>query len=177
MSAAVEVERVRLLEGEELAAGVWVQNDGPEPVEVELAPVRSRHLAIIPAGIVAVRVGERSEAEIEFSLRPRRWGAHAVGPLTVRTRDAPGRCDMGGESRRTRGSARLSTRGAAAAVGRPTPHAAVPRLACRPRPWRRDRVRRHPPVSGGRSGAARQLAGDRQTRFAPGEPAPPRALE
>ena len=90
VTAAVEAERMRLLEGEEVAARVRVRNDGPEPVEIELAPVHSRHLAIVPAGTLAVRVRARSEAEIAFSLRPERWGAHAFGPLTVRTRDALG---------------------------------------------------------------------------------------
>ena len=90
VTAAVEPERLRVLEGEELAATVRVRNDGPEPVEVEVAPVRTRHLAVAPASTVAVRVGARSEAEIAFSVRPQRWGAHAVGPLAVRTRDALG---------------------------------------------------------------------------------------
>ena len=90
VTAAVEPERRRGLEGEELAAVVRVRNDGPQPVEVEVGPVRTRHLAVAPAGIVAVRVLGRSEAQIMFSLRPRRWGAHGVGPLVVRTRDALG---------------------------------------------------------------------------------------
>ena len=90
VTGAVEPERLRVLEGDELAATVRVRNDGPEPVEVEVAPVRTRHLAVAPASTVAVRVSARSEAEIAFSLRPRRWGAHAVGPLAVRTRDALG---------------------------------------------------------------------------------------
>ena len=90
VTAEVEPERLRLLEDDELAATVRVRNDGPEPVEIEVAPVRTRHLAVAPAGTVAVRVGARSEAEIAFRVRPRRWGAHALGPLAVRTRDALG---------------------------------------------------------------------------------------
>ncbi len=90
VTAAIEPERLRLLEGEEFSARVRVRNDGPAPVEVEVAPVRTRHLAVAPEGTVAVRVGARSEVEIAFSVRPRRWGAHGIGPLAIRTRDALG---------------------------------------------------------------------------------------
>lgn len=90
LTAAVEPDRLRLLESEELTATVRVRNDAPEPVEVEVAPLRTRQLAVIPAGTVAVRVGARSEAEIVFTVKPRRWGAHGVGPVAVRARDALG---------------------------------------------------------------------------------------
>jgi uncharacterized protein (DUF58 family) len=90
ITAAVEPDRLRLLEGEELTATVRVRNDGPEPVEVEVAPARTRRLAVAPAGTVAVRAAARSETEIAFSLRPHRWGAHGVGPVVVRARDALG---------------------------------------------------------------------------------------
>ena len=90
VTAAVEAERLRFLEGEELTAMVRVRNDGPESVEAEVAPVRTGQLAVAPASTVAVRVGARSETEIAFSVRPRRWGAHGLGPVAVRTRDALG---------------------------------------------------------------------------------------
>jgi uncharacterized protein (DUF58 family) len=90
VTASVEAERLRFLEGEELTAMVRVRNDGPESVEAEVAPVRTGQLAVAPASTVAVRVGARSETEIAFSVRPRRWGAHGLGPVAVRTRDALG---------------------------------------------------------------------------------------
>ena len=90
VTGAVELERVRVLEGEELTATVRVRNDGPEPVEVEVAPARTAQLAVVPAGTVAVRVGAQSEIEVAFSLRPRRWGAHGIGPVAIRARDALG---------------------------------------------------------------------------------------
>lgn len=90
VTVAVEPDRLRLLEGEELTATVRVRNDGPEPVEVEVAPLRTRQLAVTPAGTVAVRVGARSEAEIAFAVHPLRWGAHGLGPVSVRSRDALG---------------------------------------------------------------------------------------
>lgn len=90
VTATVEPERLRLLEGDELTATVRVRNAGPDPVELEVAPVRTRHLTVTPVGAVAVRVGGRSEAEIAFCLRPRRWGAHGIGPVAVRGRDALG---------------------------------------------------------------------------------------
>ncbi|HTP21287.1 MAG TPA: DUF58 domain-containing protein [Solirubrobacteraceae bacterium] len=90
VSATVEPGRVRLLEGDNLGTTVRVRNDGRVPVEVEVALVRAKHLAVSPAGTVALRVDARSEAEIAFSVRPGRWGAHGLGPLTVRARDALG---------------------------------------------------------------------------------------
>ena len=90
VTVAVEPERLHLLEGDEVTATVRVRNDAPTPVEVEVAPLRTRHLAVAPQGTVAVRVGARSEVEIAFSVRPRRWGAHGIGPVAVRTRDALG---------------------------------------------------------------------------------------
>jgi uncharacterized protein (DUF58 family) len=90
LTATVQPDRLRLLEGEELAATVRVRNDGPESVEVEVAPLRTRQLTVTPVGPVAVRVGARSEAEIVFAVKPRRWGAHGVGPVAVRARDALG---------------------------------------------------------------------------------------
>jgi uncharacterized protein (DUF58 family) len=90
LTAAVEPDRPRLLEGEELTATVLVRNDGPVSVEIEVAPLRTRQLAVTPAGTVAVRVGARSEAEIAFAVHPLRWGAHGLGPVSVRSRDALG---------------------------------------------------------------------------------------
>ena len=90
VTAEVEPDRVRLLEGEELTAVVRVRNDGPEPLEVEVEPLRTDQLAVTRAGSVAVRVGARSDTEVAFSVRPQRWGAHAIGPVAVRTRDALG---------------------------------------------------------------------------------------
>jgi len=90
VTATVEPDRVRLLEGEELTATVRMRNDGADPVEVEVAPARTGQLAVSPPGTVVVRVGARSQTEIAFTLRPQRWGAHGIGPLVVRTRDALG---------------------------------------------------------------------------------------
>jgi len=90
VTASVEPGRLRVSEGEELTATVRVRNDGAEPVEVEVAPVRTGHLALAPASTVALRVDAQSETEAVFSVRPRRWGAHGIGPVAVRTRDALG---------------------------------------------------------------------------------------
>jgi uncharacterized protein (DUF58 family) len=90
VTAEIEFERTRLLEGEEVGATVRLRNGGREAVELELAPVRTRHLALDPADTVVVRVPARSNAQIAFSVRPRRWGAHAAGPVVVRARDSLG---------------------------------------------------------------------------------------
>ena len=90
LAAEVELDRTRLLEGETVVATVWVRNDGQDRVEVELAPVRSRYLTLEPAGVVAVDLPAGAEARVAFAAHPRRWGAHAVGPLVVHARDPLG---------------------------------------------------------------------------------------
>ena len=90
VTAEIDFERRRLLEGEDVTATVRLSNAGTEAVELELVPVRTRHLALDPADRVAVRVPARSETRVTFSARPRRWGAHAAGPLVVRARDSLG---------------------------------------------------------------------------------------
>ena len=90
LAAEVELDRTRLLEGETVVATVWVRNDGQDRVEVELAPARSRYLTLEPAGVVAVDLPAGAEARVAFAAHPRRWGAHAVGPLVVHARDPLG---------------------------------------------------------------------------------------
>jgi uncharacterized protein (DUF58 family) len=88
--ADIELERTRLIEGEDVAATVRLRNPGARPIQVELAPMRTGQLALVPAGPVAIRVPPNAEAEVEFSVRPVRWGAHAVGPVHVGVRDSLG---------------------------------------------------------------------------------------
>jgi uncharacterized protein (DUF58 family) len=90
LEAELELDRTRLLEGETVVATVRVRNDGADRVVVDLAPVRSRHLALDPAGAVAIQLPARGQAAVNFAVHPRRWGAHAVGPLVVRVRDPLG---------------------------------------------------------------------------------------
>ncbi len=90
VAAEIELDRTRLLEGEAAVATVLVRNDGADRVQVELAPVRSRYLALDPEGVVAVDLPAGAVAQVEFAASPRRWGAHSVGPLAVRARDPLG---------------------------------------------------------------------------------------
>ncbi len=90
LAAEVELERTRLLEGETVAATVRVRNEGNAAVAVELAVARAGQLVLEPSGAVAVRVPAGSSAKLAFSVRPSRWGAHALGPLLVRVRDPLG---------------------------------------------------------------------------------------
>jgi uncharacterized protein (DUF58 family) len=87
LAATLELERTRILGAEEVLVTVWLRNDGARAVLVDVAPLRSRHVDLDPPGPVAVYVRAHAEVEIAFSARPRRWGAHAVGPLAVRARD------------------------------------------------------------------------------------------
>jgi uncharacterized protein (DUF58 family) len=90
LAAEIELDRTRLLEGETVVATVRVRNDGQDRVEVELAPVRSRYLTLEPAGVVAIDLPARVEAQVTFAAQPQRWGAHAVGPVVAHARDPLG---------------------------------------------------------------------------------------
>ena len=90
VAAEIELERTRLLEDDLAVATVRLSNQGTRAVQIHLAPARTRHLVLEPAGVVAVRVPAKAECQVNFSVRVARWGAHAVGPLLVRVRDPLG---------------------------------------------------------------------------------------
>ena len=88
--ARIELERTRLLEGERVTGTVTVTNDGSGTVELELRLIRTRDLALETPAPVVVRLPRGASTELDFSVRPERWGAHAIGPLAVRARDPLG---------------------------------------------------------------------------------------
>lgn len=90
LSATIEFERTRLLEGEPVRATVTLRNEGTAATEVELVPLTSAHLALEPDGAILLRLASGTETQIRFSARPERWGAHSLGPLVVRARDPVG---------------------------------------------------------------------------------------
>jgi uncharacterized protein (DUF58 family) len=90
LAAEIELDRTRLLEGETVVATARVRNHGADRVQVELAPVRTRSLALDPAGPVTIDLPAGAEAEVAFTAHPGRWGSHAIGPLVVRARDGLG---------------------------------------------------------------------------------------
>ncbi len=90
VTAGIEVERTRLLEGDRVAATVTVGNAGAGVVEVELAVAHAARLALEPAGPVLLRLQAAATVEVEFAVRPEKWGAHTIGPLIVRARDPLG---------------------------------------------------------------------------------------
>jgi len=90
LTATVELDRARLLEGDEARASVTLQNAGNSPVEIEFALVRSRHLGLEHDGAAVLHLAGGERTEIRFAASPQRWGAHAIGPLLVRVRDPVG---------------------------------------------------------------------------------------
>ena len=88
--AELRVERPRLLEAEQTRATVTLRNEGKRSIELELRVVRTRMLAVDPAGSVTLRVPRKGEIQVEFSVRAERWGAHVLGPLFIRARDPLG---------------------------------------------------------------------------------------
>lgn len=90
VTAELRVERPRLLEAEQTRATVTLRNEGDRSIELELRVVRTRMLAVDPAGSVTLRVPGKGEIQVEFSVRAERWGAHALGPLFIRARDPLG---------------------------------------------------------------------------------------
>jgi uncharacterized protein (DUF58 family) len=111
LRATLELERARILEGDETSAEVRLHNDGSSAVELELELLTGSQLALEPAGAVLVRVKAGAAAEIVFTARPTRWGVAAIGPLAVRTRSARDR-DVEPTARAPRHAARLPPRAA-----------------------------------------------------------------
>jgi uncharacterized protein (DUF58 family) len=87
LTATLELERSRVLEGDEVGIKVTLHNDAGSGVEVDLSIVASRQLVLQPAGTIVLRLAAGSAAELALKARPERWGSHALGPLIVRARD------------------------------------------------------------------------------------------
>ena len=90
LSARVELERERALEGEDVAARIVVESATPVdrldlfvelPDGVELVDGRNP---------VALRLKAGERRELDLTLRAARWGAHMLGPLHTRARDPLG---------------------------------------------------------------------------------------
>jgi len=88
--AEIGLERTRLLEGEHVTATVTLRNEGAGAVELELAIARTKQLAVAPGGSLMLRLAAGENAELLFSVRAERWGAHAIGPVVFRGRDPLG---------------------------------------------------------------------------------------
>ena len=90
LSARIELEHDRTLEGEVVAARVVVES--------ATAVDRLELYVNLPDGVdlvdgknpVALRLSAGERRELELTLRARRWGAHMLGPLYTRTRDPLG---------------------------------------------------------------------------------------
>ena len=90
LGAAVELERDRALEGEELGVHVDLRAEtGAERVEVLL---ELRRGLVVEEGDnpVLLRLADGEQRELKFRIRCARWGAYGVGRLYVRTHDAFG---------------------------------------------------------------------------------------
>jgi len=90
LSARIELEHDRALEGENVAARLVVES---------ATPVDRLELYVdLPDGVdlvdgknpVALRLAAGERRELDLTLRARRWGAHMLGPLYTRTRDPLG---------------------------------------------------------------------------------------
>jgi len=90
VSASIELDRDRLLEGERARATVTLANHGASRAEVELLLAGSALLALEPPGPVLVGVAPGATTTLELTALARRWGAHSVGPALVRVRDPLG---------------------------------------------------------------------------------------
>ena len=87
LSAKIELDRPRMLEGQTTAARVTVRNDGLDPVELDLDVQRNRQTVLEPAGPLTLRVSAATSVVLAVSVRPERWGAHTIGPVIFRARD------------------------------------------------------------------------------------------
>jgi uncharacterized protein (DUF58 family) len=87
LAASLVVEDARVLEGERLHAIITLRNEGARGIEAELTLATSPQLSTEPSGAIAVRLASGERVALTFNLRAKRWGAHSVGPLSVRARD------------------------------------------------------------------------------------------
>jgi len=87
LTAVVAVDHARVLEGEHLRATVALHNQGARAVQAELTLATSAHLGRVASGAIAVHLASGERLTLGFELRAERWGAHTVGPLSVRARD------------------------------------------------------------------------------------------
>lgn len=90
IDATIELDKARLIEREGTRVGVVLRNRAHSPVELEVALARTALLEVEPAELTRLVLAPRATAELEFTVRARRWGAHRVGPLMVRARDRLG---------------------------------------------------------------------------------------
>jgi uncharacterized protein (DUF58 family) len=90
LTAEIELDRTRLLEGEHAAATVTIRNLGQRAVDLDLALVRTGGMMLEPAGRLLQRLPGHGKLELRYAVRANRWGAHAIGPLAVRARDPIG---------------------------------------------------------------------------------------
>jgi uncharacterized protein (DUF58 family) len=147
VTAGIEVDSTRLLEGEPVAATVTVGNAGAGAVEVELTVAHTRRLVLEPSGTMLLRLQAGQTVDVELAVRPEKWGAHTIGPLIVRARDPLGLTSWG-ETLGQRVDVRAFPREQRLrelVVPRRT-HPPVPRSPRRTGPRRGNRVRGHPAV-------------------------------
>ena len=90
LSVTVELERERMLEGEATPATITVCNRATEPVELDLFVERGRRAVVDPGGPLTLRLARSASVSVALSLRPARWGAHAIGPVRIEARDRLG---------------------------------------------------------------------------------------
>jgi uncharacterized protein (DUF58 family) len=87
LAVAIDLDHPRVLEGEEVRAAITLHNEGSRAIQVELTLLTSAHLTAAPSGPIAVHLAGDERLALTLDLRAERWGAHAVGPLSVRLRD------------------------------------------------------------------------------------------
>jgi uncharacterized protein (DUF58 family) len=87
LAASLVVEDARVLEGERLDAIITLRNEGARAIQAELTLATSPQLSIEPSGAIAVHLASGERLALTFNLRAKRWGAYAVGPLSMRARD------------------------------------------------------------------------------------------
>jgi uncharacterized protein (DUF58 family) len=87
---ALELDRERVLEEDEVVLGLDVYAREAAP-RLELLLDLPAELELVGgANPVALRLGSGEERRLELTLRCSRWGAHRIGDLHLRARDAAG---------------------------------------------------------------------------------------
>jgi uncharacterized protein (DUF58 family) len=89
LAVDIGLDRERMIEGQAATVRVLIRNDGAT-ADLEVALAQTSHIDVDPGGPLLLRLRAGGSQSLTFAVRPRRWGAHSLGPLVIRARDPLG---------------------------------------------------------------------------------------
>jgi uncharacterized protein (DUF58 family) len=83
LDVALGAARCRLLEGDRVTVSLTVRSRGRQAVDVKVELHHSAQIRLTPQGPISAHLGAGEAIELACVVRAERWGAHAVGPVTI----------------------------------------------------------------------------------------------